>query len=119
MPTSKKKLPRQGYTKVSSPLKALARRVTVLENDFHALRSDVANLSTEITSLKYIVAVIDRRTAKSELVLLAVQGEQHKMFRTMNALAEHFSVKVPPAVPASALPEGPDPEIDDGYTDEG
>lgn len=78
----KKKSPK----KKCSALTVLQKRVSVLEQDFHTMKTDVGHLTEELAVVKISMKHIDERTRRGEVVLLEMQGEQRKISRSLDRL---------------------------------
>lgn len=85
-------------------LASLKHRVAALEKDFHSLRSDMGLLSDEVASLKVVVKQVDARTLRGEKLMLDMQGEQMRVSRTVDRIAQHFSLAPEPRKSALADP---------------
>lgn len=75
------------------PLDGLELRVTTLERDVSVLKNSMSALSEEMSALRFAVRQMDERTLRGERVLLEMQGEQSKMRRVVERIADALNVK--------------------------
>ena len=57
------------------------------------LKNSMSALSEEMAALRYTVRQMDERTMRGEQVLLEMQGQQTKMSRAVERIAEVLNVK--------------------------
>lgn len=81
---------------------ALQLRVVALEKDFTNIRGDMHHLSEEVTALRVTVRHVDERSLRGEKLMLEMQGEQRKMSKLLNKIAD--ALKVPTADPDDSAP---------------
>lgn len=91
MAKPKKKLPAR-----SSAITLLQRRVATLEDDFREMRSGMNKLSEEMAELRTSLRHVDERTVRGEKLMLEMQGEQRRMSRAVDRIAEALHVPTEP-----------------------
>jgi hypothetical protein len=101
-------MPKKSPKTKPSALQDLKRRVCLLEKDFHTMKVDVGHLSEELAVMKISMKHVDERTKRGELVLLEMQGEQRKISRTLDRLAQAQGITPEPAPPEPTLEPGDD-----------
>lgn len=74
------------------PLDGLESRVSTLERDVSMLKNSMSALSEEMSALKFAVKQVDERTLRGERLMLDMQGEQHRMSRTIDRIAQTLNV---------------------------
>lgn len=101
--------------KKPSPLRDLQKRVSVLEQDFHTMKQDVGHLSEELSIVRLSMKHVDERTKRNEVVLLSMQGEQLKMSRTLDRMAQAQGItpEPPPVEPQVEVEEDLPDDLDE------
>jgi len=83
-------------TKSSRTAKAksstLLQRVTALEKDFASLRSNMTNLSEEVSTLSATIKHVDERTQRGEKLLMDMQISQRRTSRVVDRIAVFLKV---------------------------
>lgn len=70
----------------------LESRVSTLERDVNMLKNSMSALSEEMTALRFTVKQMDERTLRGERLMMDIQGEQHRMSRTIDRIANTLNV---------------------------
>jgi hypothetical protein len=76
----------------------LAKRVEVLERDYHGLKASMSTISGEMSSLRAAVHQVDARSIRGEQLMMWLQRDQRRLTRVLEAVAGALKVPLPPSL---------------------
>ncbi len=87
------KTPPRRTTAKKPSLKELENRLSQVERDSLAMRSEMSTLKEDVAALRTTVKQVDERTIRGEKLMLEMQGEQRKTFKLLETVAANVAAK--------------------------
>lgn len=77
----------------AATLSALRARVFSLEQSYFEMRADVTSLRGDLSEVQHTVQQMNERSQRGEKLMLEMQGDQRRMSKVLDSIAQTLGAK--------------------------